>query len=60
MNFSLVDIFLTCVFNYYADLMGIEKNFEEHAPKLYKVVQEVKNNELKEFYEKAYFKDAEF
>ena len=59
-KFSLADIFLTCVFNYYADLMGIEKNFEEHAPKLYKVVQEVKNNELKEFYEKAYFKDAEF
>ena len=40
--------------------MGIEKNFEEHAPKLYKVIQEVNNNELKEFYEKAYFKDAEF
>ena len=49
---------LTYVFKYNANLMDIEKNFEEHSPKLSKVVREVKNNELKEFYEKTYFKDV--
>ena len=59
-NFTLADVFLTCTFYYYADLMGIEKSLEEHAPKLSKVLQSVKNNELKEFYDKAYFKESEY
>jgi hypothetical protein len=40
--------------------MGIEKSLEEHAPKLSKVIENVKNNELKEFYDKAYFKESEY
>ena len=56
-NFSGADIFIGCALPYFCDIIG-KCIIKENAPNVFELVQRLKENELKEFYEKYYFKDS--
>ena len=54
--FSLADIYLTINMNVLSRTVGGLQYIKESAPKLAELIERVKNNELKEFFEKYYEK----
>ena len=54
-EFTLADIFLATVIPSVFDVMELKENYyKTNAPNLGKLIKRVKENELKEFYEKYY------
>jgi len=59
-NFSVADIFLTCVITLYCDKLNCKNLLEEKFPKLFKIINNVKKNELKEFFQNAYNNESNY
>ena len=54
-KFTLADIYITVFLPTCLNLLGVKEcPFEENIPNLYKNIKKVKENELKEFFEKYY------
>lgn len=58
--FSLADVALTAMFTYFSDYGLEEGTIKKCAPKLAELLDRIKSNELKEFYEKGYVKGSKF
>ena len=56
-HFSGADIYIGSALPYFCDIIG-HCIIKENAPNIFELVQRLKENELKEFYEKYYFKDS--
>ena len=54
-DISVADFFLGCMIEEFCALVKEEDIMEKYAPNLKKLVERLKKNELKEFYEKYYF-----
>ena len=53
--FSLADVYLTINMNVFAKLVGGMPFIKESAPNLGELITRIKNNELKDYFEKYYF-----
>ena len=53
-DLSVADFFLGCMFEEFAVLIKEEDVMEKYSPSIKKLVERLKKNELKEFYEKYY------
>ena len=53
---SVADFFLGCMIEEFSILVKEEDIMAKYAPGIKKLVERLKQNELKEFYEKYYFK----
>ena len=58
--FSLADIFITVVLTNFADKLDCENIIKEQGPKIAGLIDKIKNNELKTFFDKGYIKDSKF
>ena len=58
--FSLADIFITVVLTNFADKLDCENIIKEQGPKITGLIDIIKNNELKSFFDKGYIKDSKF
>ena len=58
--FSLADIFITVVLTNFADKLDCENIIKEQGPKIAGLIDIIKNNELKSFFDKGYIKDSKF
>ena len=58
--FSLADIFITVVLTNFADKLDCENIIKEQGPKISGLIDKIKNNELKSFFDKGYIKDSKF
>ena len=58
--FSLADIFITVVLTNFADKLDCENIIKEQGPKIAGLIDKIKNNELKSFFDKGYIKDSKF
>ena len=58
--FSLADIFVTVVLSNFADKLNCENILKEHGPNVYKLIKRIKDNELKDFFEKGYITVSKF
>ena len=54
-NLSVADFFLGCMVKEFADFVKDENVMEKYSPGINNLVERLKKNELKEFYEKYYF-----
>ena len=54
-DLSVADFFLGCMIDEFAILVREEDVMGKYAPGIKNLVERLKNNELKEFYEKHYF-----
>ena len=54
-DLSVADFFLGCMIDEFAILVREEDVMGKYAPGIKNLVERLKNNELKEFYEKYYF-----
>ena len=58
--FSLADIFVTVVLSNFADKLNCENILKEQGPNVYKLIKRIKDNELKDFFEKGYITVSKF
>jgi len=58
--FSLADIFIAAVLTNFADKLSCENLLKEQGPNINKLIQRIKQNELKTFFEKGYIKESNF
>jgi len=58
--FSLADIFITVVLTNYCERLKCENLIEEHGPNINALIKRIKQNELKNFFDKGYIKDSIF
>jgi glutathione S-transferase len=58
--FSLADIFVTVVLSNFADKLNCENILKEQGPNVYKLIKRIKDNELKDFFEKGYITISKF
>ena len=58
--FSLADIFITTVLINFADKLKCENIIKEQGPNIDELIQKIKKNELKNFFEKGYIRDSKF
>ena len=56
-HFSGADIYIGSALPYFCDIIG-KDIVKENCPNLFELIERLKNNELKEFFEKYYFKDS--
>ena len=59
-RFTLADIYLTVIVNNIHNLIKEDSPLDEVAPNLSKLVQRIKENELKRFFEKYFINEAPF
>ena len=58
--FSLADIFITVVLSNFADKLKCENILEEQGPSINALIKRIKENELKDFFEKGFIKESKF
>ena len=58
--FSLADIFLTVVLSNFADKLKCGNILEEQGPNINALIKRIKENELKDFFEKGFIKESKF
>ena len=58
--FSLADIFITVVLTNFADKLDCENIVKEQGPNISSLIERIKSNELKTFFDKGYIKDSKF
>ena len=58
--FSLADIFITVVLSNFADKLKCEYILEEQGPNISALIKRIKENELKDFFEKGFIKESKF
>lgn len=58
--FSLADIFLCTVLHYFSHIFKCEDMVKATAPKLSKILEELEENQLKEFFDKYFNKESKF
>ena len=58
--FSLADIFIVVVLCNFADKLKCENILQEQGPNLNALINRIKQNELKNFFEKGYVKESKF
>ena len=58
--FSLADIFVTVVLSNFADKLNCENILKEQGPNIYTLIKRIKDNELKDFFEKGYITVSKF
>ena len=58
--FSLADIFITVVLSNFADKLKCENILEEQGPNINALIKRIKENELKDFFEKGFIKESKF
>ena len=58
--FSLADIFITTVLVNFGEKLECENIIKEQGPNIAGLIDRIKNNELKNFFEKGYIKEAKF
>jgi len=58
--FSLADIFITTVLVNFGEKLECENIIKEQGPNIAELIDRIKNNELKNFFEKGYIKEAKF
>ena len=58
--FSLADIFITVVLTNFADKLDCENIVKEQGPNISALIERIKKNELKTFFDKGYIKDSKF
>ena len=59
-TFSIADIFVCCVLFYYSHVFICEDMYEKKIPKLYNLIKEIRDNELKDFFDKRFIKETDF
>ena len=58
--FSLADIFITVVLTNFADKLDCDNIVKEQGPNISALIERIKKNELKTFFDKGYIKDSKF
>ena len=58
--FSLADIFITSVLTNFAEKLECQNIIKEQGPKIEELIERIKKNELKNFFEKGYIKESKF
>ena len=58
--FSLADIFITVVLTNFAEKLDCENILKEQGPNISSLIERIKKNELKTFFDKGYIKDSKF
>ena len=58
--FSLADIFITVVLTNFADKLDCDNIVKEQGPNISSLIERIKKNELKTFFDKGYIKDSKF
>ena len=58
--FSWADVFITVVLTNFSDKLDCENIVKEQGPNISKLIERIKKNELKTFFEKGYIKDSKF
>ena len=58
--FSLADIFITTVLINFGEKLKCENIIKEQGTNIDELIQRIKNNELKTFFDKGYIKDSKF
>ena len=58
--FSLADIFITVVLSNFANKLKCENILEEQGPNINTLIKRIKDNELKDFFEKGFIKESNF
>jgi hypothetical protein len=58
--FSLADIFVTVVLSNFADKLNCENILKEQGPNIYTLIKRIKDNELKDFFDKGYITVSKF
>ena len=58
--FSLADIFIATVLTNFAEKLECENILKEQGPNITGLIDKIKKNELKNFFEKVYIKESKF
>jgi hypothetical protein len=58
--FSLADIFITSVLTNFAEKLECQNIIKEQGPKIEELIERIKKNELKNFFERGYIKESKF
>ena len=58
--FSLADIFIATVLTNFAEKLECENILKEQGPNITGLIDKIKKNELKNFFEKGYIKESKF
>ena len=58
--FSLADIFITTVLTNFSEKLECENILKEQGPNISGLIERIKKNELKNFFEKGYIKESKF
>ena len=58
--FSLADIFITSVLTNFAEKLECQNIIKEQGSKIEELIERIKKNELKNFFEKGYIKESKF